>query len=243
MNNTSSPAPFSIPAILAYHLLPGLPILLITILLTHPVWGFGLPIFLSLMLAIAVGLLPVQLGIMAVYAKRRGKKVRDIIGFTEKTPPLKTAIIVTGLLLFSILVFSFVAPIEHPLWKIFAWVPDWFRLDRFSLSAASTPMVTITLLLGFVFNGILGPFVEELYFRGFLLPRMGKLGKIAPFINTALFSLYHLFTPWENVTRIIAITPMTYAVYAKHDIRIGILTHCILNTSSMVIMTLSVLAA
>jgi membrane protease YdiL (CAAX protease family) len=44
--------------------------------------------------------------------------------------------------------------------------------------------------------------VEEMYFRGYLLPRISRLGAWAPLVNTVLFSLYHLFTPWLNVGRI-----------------------------------------
>ena len=44
--------------------------------------------------------------------------------------------------------------------------------------------------------------VEEMFFRGYLLPRISRLGAWAPLVNTVLFSLYHLFTPWLNVGRI-----------------------------------------
>jgi hypothetical protein len=35
-------------------------------------------------------------------------------------------------------------------------------------------------------NGVIGPVVEELYFRGFLLPRMEGLGRWAPLVNVTL---------------------------------------------------------
>ena len=44
--------------------------------------------------------------------------------------------------------------------------------------------------------------VEKMYFRGYLLPRISRLGAWAPLVNTVLFSPYHLFTPWLNVGRI-----------------------------------------
>ena len=44
--------------------------------------------------------------------------------------------------------------------------------------------------------------VEEMYFHGYLLPRISRLGAWAPLVNTVLFSLYHFFTPWLNVGRI-----------------------------------------
>ena len=94
--------------------------------------------------------------------------------------------------------------------------------------------MTLTIVMSFLFNGLLGPFTEEIYFRGFLLPRMNKLGKAAPFVNVALFSLYHFFTPWENISRILALTPIAYIVWYKKDIRIAIWFHCTLNLLSCV---------
>jgi len=45
-------------------------------------------------------------------------------------------------------------------------------------------------------NVILGPLVEELYFRGYLLPRLHRFGIWAPLINISLFAAYHLWKPW-----------------------------------------------
>ena len=41
-------------------------------------------------------------------------------------------------------------------------------------------------------NVILGPVTEELYLRGYLLPRLYRFGIWAPLINISLFSLYLL---------------------------------------------------
>jgi hypothetical protein len=43
-------------------------------------------------------------------------------------------------------------------------------------------------------NVILGPVTEELYLRGYLLPRLYRFGIWAPLINISLFSLYHYLT-------------------------------------------------
>jgi membrane protease YdiL (CAAX protease family) len=48
------------------------------------------------------------------------------------------------------------------------------------------------LLLGLVLSGVVAPVVEEMYFRGYLLPRLSRLGRWAPVLNVTLFALYHL---------------------------------------------------
>lgn len=230
---------FNLIQILLYHLLPGIPILLIAIVCANPVWGMGLPIYLSVMLAILFGLLPTQVGVLLLTARLERKKVKDIIFYKEKMKPLKTITWVLPCLIFSILIFVFVAGLEHPLWTIFDWVPEWFRIDKFEIGTMNLTTLKITIILNFILNGFLGPFVEELYFRGFLLPRMLKLGKLAPLINAILFSLYHFFTPWENVTRIIALVPFIYSVWYNRNIRIGIFLHCSLNTLSAIGMAIT----
>jgi membrane protease YdiL (CAAX protease family) len=62
-------------------------------------------------------------------------------------------------------------------------------------------------------NVFVGPFVEELYFRGYLLPPMSQMGKRAPFVNSVLFSLYHFWSLWSLLTRVVGVTPLAYAVW------------------------------
>lgn len=232
---------FDVLETILYHLLPGLPILFVAIICANPVWGLGLPIFLSLMVAIALALIPTELGILLFAARREGKRIKNILGFQERMPLGKTVLWALPYMLFSMAAFMLLSGVERPLWNIFDWVPEWFRIDRFDIGSMSPAVLAVTIALNFVMNGILGPLVEELYFRGFLLPRMGRFGKTAPLANAVLFSLYHFFTPWENVTRIIALVPYIYVVWHKRDIRIGIFVHCTLNTLSAIGMLATVL--
>lgn len=232
----------NIVQILLFHLLPGIPILFIAIICANPVWGIGLPIFLSLMLAILFGLMPFQLGILFFVARYEGKKIQDIIHFREKMSSKKTLLFVLPCILFSLLTFILVARIEHPLWTIFDWVPEWFRIDRFEVGSMNSFTLWLTVILNFILNGFLAPLIEELYFRGFLLPRMSILGKLAPLASAVLFSMYHFFTPWENITRIIALIPYIYAVWYNRNIRIGIFVHCTLNTLSAIGMVFTIIS-
>ena len=86
-------------------------------------------------------------------------------------------------------------------------------------------------------NGLGGPVVEELYFRGYLLPRISRLRGWAAVFNVLLFSLYHFFTPWQNPARILAMLPASYVVLRKKNIYLGMIPHCLLNTTGMMLMT------
>ena len=101
----------------------------------------------------------------------------------------------------------------------------------------------ITAILNLVLNGIAGPVVEELYFRGYLLPRLSRLKGWAALMSVLLFSLYHFFTPWQNVIRIIALVPMVYAVWWKRNIYLGMIVHCVGNTFGAIGMLALVLSS
>ena len=69
-----------------------------------------------------------------------------------------------------------------------------------------------------------------MYFRGFLLPRLSSLKGWAPLVNVLLFSLYHFFSPWQNLARIIGFVPMVYVAWWKRNIYLGMIVHCVGNT-------------
>lgn len=80
-----------------------------------------------------------------------------------------------------------------------------------------------------VLNVFAGPMVEELYFRGYLLPRMTRYGRWAPLLNVTLFSLYHFWSPWSFLSRIAGVTPFAYAVWWKRNVYLGMAVHIALN--------------
>lgn len=224
------------------HLVPGIPISLVAFVLSNPYWGIGLPFMLSIYLAIAIGLIPTELLILHIVAKRSGKKIKDLILFTEKTSFFKSVLWILPLFTFLGFAFAILPEVEKPLWTMFNWVPDWFRINV-ELIKQKPAFIWPAIILAFVLNGLLGPIVEEIYFRGFLLPRMSKLGKLAPLVNVALFSLYHFFTPWENITRIVAMVPYVYAVWYNKNIRIGIIVHCLGNLTGIILTAIFLLNA
>jgi membrane protease YdiL (CAAX protease family) len=112
-----------------------------------------------------------------------------------------------------------------------AWLPAWATQDALLKGIASCPpgQRIFTLLLAVLLSGFVAPVVEELYFRGFLLPRMEHWGWAAPAVNALLFAVYHFYFP-ENVPGIfVAFLPIAYVVKIKEDWRIGAIVHCMAN--------------
>jgi membrane protease YdiL (CAAX protease family) len=231
------------------HLLPGIFITLFYIV-TAPLAGkLGFPSGTALFVAIGAVLIPFELGYLLYQGKKRNGtlSLEGIVLFRE--PMLWWQYIVLGLPLFTWLglVFVVVAPPLDTIiiGRLFAWVPDWLfffgRTDQFAQYSKSA--LAITAIFDLILNGIAGPVVEELYFRGYLLPRLSRLKGWAPLINILLFSLYHFFTPWQNLSRIIAFMPMAYAVWWKKNIYLGMIVHCAGNTFGAIGMLVMVFAS
>jgi membrane protease YdiL (CAAX protease family) len=102
-----------------------------------------------------------------------------------------------------------------------------------NLSALDPAIVWTMVGLSLALNVVV-PWVEELYFRGYLLPRMGALGRWAPLVNTALFSLYHAWLPWEFFSRVVALLSAIYVVWWKRDLRVSIWVHVLLNSTGSI---------
>jgi membrane protease YdiL (CAAX protease family) len=188
--------------------------------------------------AIIFGLIPFQLGtLLLVGRKETGRfTLRGVLSYTEKSKIRQYLIFIPILLAYFLVLFVVVAPLIQP-WIVktfFSWWPQQynFQLILQEPSVLSGYKGILVLVLAYILLSCLtGPLVEELYFRGYLLPRMnGYSGKWAPLLNTVLFSVYHFFSPWENLVRIVALYPMVYLVWKKRDIRFGILAHVIVNT-------------
>lgn len=244
---------------LLLHLLPGIPIFIGLFLFSAPVFAeilgidVDLKVILGLILAIFLTLAPLQLGILFYEGKKLNGRytLKGVLGNLEKNPLKDYIIFVPILLIFSILMFVLVAPVVNPaiVDALFSWYPEEYNLqnamnlDDLTVFAAYSGVLFL-LVLYIIGNGILGPFVEELYFRGYLLPRMDAYAnKWAPALNVVLFSLYHFFSPWENPIRIIALLPLGYLVWWKKDMRFSMLVHILLNTFGGFMILMAVLTA
>jgi membrane protease YdiL (CAAX protease family) len=73
----------------------------------------------------------------------------------------------------------------------------------------------------------LAPVVEELFFRGLLLPRMQKVcGRFDWIVNGTIFTAYHLHEPWVMPTTVLTgIFGQAYPAKRFRSIWISIVAH------------------
>ncbi|UCD48520.1 MAG: CPBP family intramembrane metalloprotease [Phycisphaerales bacterium] len=224
---------------LVLHLLPGVLILLFFAALAPVLRSLGFPSLLAQFLAVTFALIPFELGCILYQAKRQNRtwSLKGIVLYREKIPNWQYVAFIPPLLAWALVCFILISP---PIDKVliesyFSWLPDWFFL-YIEPGAYSKGALWLTWFVGVLFNGLAGPMVEELYFRGYLLPRVSRLKGWAPIWNVVLFSVYHFFTPWQNPARILALLPGAHLIQWKKNIYLGMIPHCLLNTTGMLLM-------
>lgn len=218
-----------------YHLLPGVPIVLFYILVAPILIQKGLPAAFTLCLAIPVFLIPVQLSILFIhgYKKNTRLSLKGILFYQDKSLLRDYIIYSVIIIAWSGLIFGFLQQPLASFFKdtLFSFLPDWMILNAFE---GNRTVLIFTVLMIMIFGNILGPLVEELYFRGFLLPRIKGNNTKKIILNSFLFACYHFWSPWDFLTRGIAVLPVAFTALKKKNIYIGMVAHILLNTISSV---------
>jgi uncharacterized protein len=218
-----------------FHLYPGIFITLGFIILAPVSVRHGFPPQFGMLLSIILVALPLLLLHLFNVKKQENKKsIFALNGYTNKLPTGKLILYSVGMAIFAFIIWGITAPINKVITeKLLFWLPNWFTVQGFT--GYDKSKILLTLVLNLLFNGVLAPYIEELYFRGYLLARMKSWGKYAFVINAALFSLYHFWQPYIYLTLIVSLLPMTFLVWKTKDLQLSIITHCLLNLAGAVL--------
>jgi hypothetical protein len=219
--------------LLILHLAPGALATLLFVVIADGVQAAGYPPLAAFLIAVAVVIVPFELAVVVLAGRREpGGGLLAAVPYRRPLSLRQWLILVPLLLVISIIGFGLLGLIDPAIRDaLFGWLPDWFRelIDVDAVTDYEPSAWTVTLVAYFLFNVLIGPVVEELYFRGYLLPRMSGLGRWAPFVNTALFSLYHFWTPWSFLARVAGVAPFAYAVWRTENVYLGMVVHVLLN--------------
>lgn len=229
------------------HIIPGVLILLAYLLIGAPlVQALGYPPYLAWVIAMCLALVPAELGLLLYLGwKKNGKlSLHGVVHYMEK-PVKRGALIgfVIALMIGLFIAAAILTPVDSFLYDhLFSWI----RFERAGgaggyLTGYPRSTVIVTLVISLLLTGILLPIVEELYFRGYLLPRLSHLGRWAPVLNVTLFSLYHLWTPWQFVSRVGFFLPTVWVTWRKQDLRISLWVHCLSNTITQLLTLIAIL--
>ncbi len=209
-------------------------------------WGFP-PLFAGL-LSIPFLLVPIMLGYLSWDAHRRtgSYHIRGAVSYTRTLPPARMALWVVGLILVGGVAFTVTDAVvgRRLVAELALWLPAWYLAPTELDHIAAMPTMQLVVFLGALvfFAGLVAPVIEELYFRGNLLPGLARFGIWAPLITTVLFTFYHLESLWESPARFAMVLPMVYAVWYTRSVRLGIYVHVALNVLSALAVIVAVMA-
>ena len=150
--------------------------------------------------------------------------------YQKRTPLLKLLYLVLAVLLATFLIFKIFDPLTQGLRGL---APYEFAVGY--EGDVSQSVIIGILVLNASLTAFLVPIAEELYFRGYLLPRMPEsLGDSAPVVHSLLFAIYHFDTPWMIPVRTIGLLPLIYATRYSKSLRTGIISHCLVNLFTVI---------
>jgi membrane protease YdiL (CAAX protease family) len=231
----------------ALHLLPGAIVMGVYVAAAPLVMRLGFPPGVTLLLGFLLIGGPIELGYLLYLGKKRNGKLslRGIVLYREAMPIWQYAILFLLLLVFAFTVLFLISPVTQFLAEhVFDHMPGYLLPDGVEKYGPFAPTaVLITLVLGLVLDGFTNPIIEELYFRGYLLPRISRFGLLAPLMSAFLFSVQHYWQPFNWPLIFIIQIAIVYVVWWKRNIYISMLAHCAGNTIGAILSLISFLSS
>ena len=214
----------------ALQILPGVPALAAYLAFAALLDRRGLPPIFALYLAILLAEVPATWATMLVLARRRHGRIRfaELFPWTRRLRLWQYLVFGLALAIGSlVLMVGLQGVIAEPLRaSLFAWVPDWAVMDMTAgFAGLSRSALLILWLLGLVSATLIGGVTQELYARGFLLPRVAHLGAAAPVLNAAAFAVLHLISPWSWPVFFLVSLLWAVAVYRTRSMQLGLIGH------------------
>jgi membrane protease YdiL (CAAX protease family) len=219
------------------HILPGLLAVIVYYFCSKQVVALGYPSVMALIIAGLIVLIPFEFGVILIAKRNSGEKlIGDIIKNFSSIKLWKFFLWIVVVFLVTGLLFSVTSGLADEIKDLFKFLPSEFFLNMGLDGNYATNKLIITYVLFFVLIVLVIPILEEVYFRGFLMPRMPAKfnGFIVP-LHSFFFALYHFWTPWMIISRTIGVMPLIFAVKRTKNIYIGIVVHCLLNTIDLVV--------
>jgi uncharacterized protein len=230
-----TPGQHSLPRSIVLHLYPGFTLAAFVVLTASTVESWGMPALFALILGIGVVIAPLELGYLSIHARRTTGSWSPLaaVDYRTKLPVRRLLLWGGGLAAFMMaFVVAQMLFLDRLISPLFSWMPA--TLFQFaSIEESGDPLsgagLAVMLLAVLLLNGIVGPVAEELYFRGHLLPRIDRYGHWAPVINTVLFTLYHVWTPWRWPQVLLGSLPSNWLAWRERTVWLPMVTHVVVN--------------
>jgi len=190
------------PRLLLLHLGPGAVAMGFTLAGAPLARRVGVPPDLALLAGSGVVAVAIRIGYLLHLGRTvsGGYSLRDVVGYRARLPAwrflgLFGLGVALGLGLYFVLtpVSNFLAT------RAFGWLPFYLLPSWDPVHAGfGRGVLLVYLATQLIFNCLVAPVAEEMYFRGNLLPRMAPTkGPWAPVVSSALFAVQHFWQPFD----------------------------------------------
>jgi membrane protease YdiL (CAAX protease family) len=228
------------------HILPGALVTLGFIILKRLLDSSGYPPLLAFLLAILLIDLPLMWGIMLYEGwKQNGRFSLDrVVRYREKVSWRTFIVVFLGAFIVAFALITLASPLTDFLKERgFSGLPQWMYLEeQAQYQSYAKKVLVIIFAFQLVLTGVVLPWTEELYFRGYLLARITRYRKWAPLIGGLLFGLYHSWQAFEFVSVFLLGAALGYVVWWQRDIRLSISLHIVANALARSALLLAALA-
>jgi membrane protease YdiL (CAAX protease family) len=235
------------PQLVTLHLLPGAVQMGAYAVFAPLLLRAGAPRTLAFLAAVLLAGLPCMVAVLFWARRRRSlgqSPLRPVVGNREPMPVWQYAVLLVPLLAMAFGLLFATAPLNRFLAEhVFFWLPGYLQPEWQPPAPPARALILLAMALQVVIDGIAAPVTEEIYFRGFLLPRMRSFGWLAPAANALLFALQHFWQPYNWTLIFLLSLSLAYVVWWKRNIYIGMLLHCSANTIGAVLALVGFLAS
>jgi membrane protease YdiL (CAAX protease family) len=226
------------PLLITLHLVPGLIFGVFFFVLSWILVRRGLTAYLALMIAVPACLAPIEIGVMFLWSVRSTGTLSLSEAIRYRRKGTVVDYVVWPLLLFlcwGALSIALGPVAQYLETHLPAWFPVWATQGALIDGLTNCPPIqrNFTLVLAVLSSGFVAPVVEEMYFRGFLLPRMEHWGWAAPIVNALLFAVYHFYFPGNVLPIFVVFVPISVVVMVRKNWRIGLIVHSMANLWSV----------
>jgi membrane protease YdiL (CAAX protease family) len=215
------------------HLVPGAIATAIYVGLVPFAERAGYPPLAAMIVGIVAGAIPFELGVVLLAGERlNGRWSFDGVIFSrEAWPAARYFKVVPAIVLLCIVGYGLGLPLDRVWHRVaFSWLPGWYVFSNLKQYAGYGRNVLLTVFAGrLVFDALLIPIVEEIYFRGFLLPRISRFGGWSMWINCGLFAIYHFWSPYSLPTIFLASLPVVAATWMTGNYRAGMAARIVVS--------------
>jgi membrane protease YdiL (CAAX protease family) len=188
--------------------------------------------------AIPIGVFALEMGLLYYAGLRRNGRLslEGVVLYREHMSLVQYVIL--GLLLFGWVLFVYAAIAEATSSflesTLFSWMPSFLYAEVAYSHLPLWTVLVIAIVYVVVYTG--AGILEELYFRGYLMPRISRFGWWAPVISTALFAVYHLDVPWAIPSVFVSFLPIALVTFWKKNLYLALILHAVANMLSYTVM-------